>query len=210
MNLVILDAYTANPGDLSWDSFHSFGNCAVYDRTPPDEVLSRARDAEILLTNKTVLSADTIASLPKLRYIGVLATGYNVVDLAAANARGVTVTNIPGYGTRAVAQHAMALLLELTNGVGHHARRVAEGAWTSCPDFCFWDQSLVELDGLTLGIVGFGAIGRCVAEAGRAFGMKIVSATLENSEAFPGVTFLPIDELLRQSDVVSLHCPLTH
>jgi glycerate dehydrogenase len=209
MNLVILDGFTANPGDLSWDAFHSLGTCTVYDRTPPDEILSRAQDAEILLTNKTVLSADTINSLPKLRYIGVLATGYNIVDIAAAHARGVTVTNIPGYSTRSVTQQTFALILELTNGVGRHAVRVSQGAWSKSPDFCFWDQPLVELDGLTLGIVGYGTIGRGVAEAGRAFGMKIVATTRRNPEAVSGVTFLPVDDLLQQSDVVSLHCPLT-
>jgi glycerate dehydrogenase len=209
MNLVILDGYTVNPGDLSWDAFHALGHCAIYDRTSPGEVLSRAHDAEILLTNKTVLSADTLASLPKLRYIGVLATGYNVVDIIAAGARGVTVTNVPGYGTRSVVQHTMALILELTNRVGHHADRVAQGAWSKGPDFCFWDQPLLELDGLTLGIIGYGTIGRGVAEAGRALGMKIVAAARGNPETARGVTFLPIDELLQQSDVVSLHCPLT-
>ena len=209
MKLVILDGYTVNPGDLSWEAFHTLGDCTVYDRTPPGEILPRARDAEILLTNKTILSADTIASLPKLRYIGVLATGYNVVDVAAARAQGVTVANIPGYGTHSVAQHTMALILELTNDVGRHAGRVAEGAWSKSPDFCFWDQPLVELDGLTLGIVGYGAIGRCVADMGRGFGMKIVAATRHAHEVAPGVVFLPVNELLRQSDVVSLHCPLT-
>ena len=209
MKLVILDAYAANPGDLSWDAFHSLGDCIVYDRTAPSEILSRANDAEILLTNKTVLSADTLLHLPKLRYIGVLATGYNVVDIAAAESRGVTVTNIPGYGVRSVAQHTIALILELTNNVGLHAAQVAHGAWSKAPDFCFWDEPLVELDNLTLGIIGYGAIGRCVADAARSLGMKITAAARRNAEAMPGVTFLPTDVLLKQSDVVSLHCPLT-
>jgi len=209
MNLVILDGHTVNPGDLSWDAFHALGRCTVYDRTSPGEIQGRAAEAEILLTNKTILSAETIASLPRLRYIGVLATGYNVVDVAAANARGVTVTNVPGYGTRSVAQHTLALILELTNSVGHHGHRVAQGEWSKCPDFCFWDHPLVELDGLTLGIVGYGTIGRGVAEAARALGMKIVASTRHNRPAGDGVTFLSIDDLMKQSDVVSLHCPLT-
>ena len=209
MNLVVLDGYTANPGDLSWDAFHALGPCTVYDRTSPGEIQGRAREAEILLTNKTILSAETIAGLPGLRYIGVLATGYNIVDVAAAHARGVTVTNVPGYGTRSVAQHTLALILELTNGVGHHGHRVAQGAWSKCPDFCFWDHPLVELDGLTLGIVGYGTIGRNVAAAARALGMKIVASTRRDAPAEDGVTFLSIDDLMKQSDVVSLHCPLT-
>jgi glycerate dehydrogenase len=209
MNLVILDGYTANPGDLSWDAFHALGNCTVYDRTPPGEVVARAREAEIVLTNKAIVSAESIARLPKLRYIGVLATGYNIVDVAAAKTQGVTVTNIPGYGTPSVAQHTFALILELTNRVGPHADRVAQGAWSSGPDFCFWDYPLLELDGLTLGIVGYGTIGRAVAQVGRALGMKIVASARRSPEVEPGVTFLPVDDLLRQSDVVSLHCPLT-
>ena len=209
MNLVILDGHTANPGDLTWAAFHDLGHCEIHDRTAPGEVVARAAGAEIVLTNKTVLSAETINRLPKLRYIGVLATGTNVVDVAAARTRGVTVTNVPGYGTRSVAQHALALILELTDHVGHYAPQVAQGAWSRAPDFCYWDWPLLELDGLTLGIVGYGAIGRCLAGAGRALGMKIVADTRRAREAAPGVTFLPIDELLRQSDVVSLHCPLT-
>jgi glycerate dehydrogenase len=209
MNIVILDGYTANPGDLSWDAFHALGTCTVYDRTPLDEVVSRALNAEIVLTNKTVLSAETIFSLPKLRYIGVLATGVNIVDLAAAQAKGITVRNVPGYGTRSVTQHTFALILELTNRIGHHSNRVAQGVWSKKPDFCFWDNPLLELDGLTLGIVGYGTIGRGVAEAGRAFGMTIVASALREHAPEPGATFLPLDELLKQSDVISLHCPLT-
>jgi len=209
MNIVILDGYAANPGDLSWDALQALGTCTVYDRTPTADVVSRARDAEIVLTNKTVVSAEAIANLPKLRYIGVLATGYNIVDVAAAHARGITVANIPGYSTRSVAQHTFALILELTNGVGHHAERVADGAWSKGPDFSFWDQTLLELDGLKLGIVGYGTIGRCVAELGRAFGMTILASARQPRESDPGVIFLPVEELLKQSDVVSLHCPLT-
>ena len=209
MNLVILDGYTANPGDLTWDAFRALGPCAIHDRTAPGEVVARATGAEIVLTNKTVLSAETLKQLPQLRYVGVLATGYNVVDVAAAKKQGVTVANIPGYGTRSVAQHALALILELTNHVGHYAPQVTEGAWSRSRDFCYWDLPLQELDGLTLGIVGYGAIGQCLAETARALGMKIVAGTRHARESTSGVTFLSIDELLRQSDVVSLHCPLT-
>jgi len=209
MNIVVLDGYTANPGDLNWDAFRALGTCTIHDRTPVAEIVVRAQDAEIVLTNKTVLSAGTIGQLPKLRYIGVLATGYNVVDIAAAHAAGITVTNIPGYSTRSVAQHTFALLLELTNQVGHHAARVAAGAWPVSPDFCFWDRPLLELDGLTLGIVGYGAIGRCVAEIGHSLGMKIVATVRRVPADAPGVAFVPLEELLKTSDVVSLHCPLT-
>jgi glycerate dehydrogenase len=162
-----------------------------------------------VLTNKTPLSAETIGALPKLRYIGVLATGYNIVDTAAASAHGIVVTNVPGYGTASVAQQTFALILELTNGTGHHARRVAEGAWSKNPDFSFWDQPLRELDGLALGIIGYGTIGRATAKIGRAFGMRILATARRNSPAEAGVTFLPLDDLLPQADVVSLHCPLT-
>jgi glycerate dehydrogenase len=211
MNLVILDGHTVNPGDLAWDAFHDLGHCVIHDRTAPGEVVTRAAEAEIVLTNKTVLSAEIINRLPKLRYLGVLATGYNVVDVAAARARGVTVANIPGYSTRSVAQHALALILELTNHVGHYAPQVTQGEWSRARDFCYWDpdQPLLELDGLTLGIVGYGAIGQCLAESARALGMKIIAGTRRPREAAPGVTFLSIDELLKQCDIVSLHCPLT-
>jgi len=209
MNIVVLDGYTLNPGDLSWDAFHQLGNCTVYDRTAPGEVLCRACGAEVLITNKTVLSADLMAALPKLRYIGVLATGYNVVDVAAACAHGVTVTNVPGYSTRSVAQHAMALLLELSNHVGIHAAQIPQGRWSASKDFSYWDRPLRELDGLTMGIVGYGTIGRCVAELARAFGMKVLANSRKKFEAQPGIRWAPLDELLEASDVVSLHCPLT-
>jgi glycerate dehydrogenase len=210
MNLVVLDGYATNPGDLDWNSFHSASSCRVYDRSSPDEVVERARNAELVLTNKTPLTADTLARLPNLRYIGVLATGTNVVDVPAARARGICVTNIPGYGTRSVAQHTLALILEATNHVGLHAAGVRDGSWSRSPDWCYWQKPLVELDGLTLGIVGYGSIGKKVAALARAFGMHIVatsrSATVHTDD---GVTFLPLDRLLAESDIVSLHCPLT-
>lgn len=209
MNLVVLDGYTANPGDLSWDAFQAMTDCRIHDRTPPDEVVARAVDADLVLTNKTVLPAQVIGQLPKLRYIGVLATGYNVVDVAAASARGIRVTNIPGYGTTSVAQHTLALILELTNQVGHHAQSVREGRWTNSKDFAYWDNSLIELQDLTLGIVGYGSIGRKVAELARAFGMKILAPVRPGSKSGEDVAFVPLEQLLQDSDIVTLHCPLT-
>ncbi len=209
MNLVVLDGYTLNPGDLSWDELRALGACEIYDRSSDAEVLPRAASAEILLTNKTVLSRATVEALPRLRYIGVLATGTNVVDLQAARERGIPVTNVPAYGTASVAQTTMALLLELTQGVGHHAQTVREGRWSRTPDFCYWDQPLVELSGLTMGIVGLGQIGKAVAELSAAFGMSILAFT-PRPKAAPGfIRFVDLETLFRQSDVLSLHCPLT-
>jgi len=206
MKIVVLDGHTLNPGDLDWSELRALGDCEVHARTPADQVVARAGGAEILLTNKCPLRADTLEQLPALRYIGVLATGYNVVDVPAATARGVVTTNVPAYGTRSVAQHVWALILELTNQVGHHAQTVREGRWSGSVDWCYWDRPLVELDGLTLGIVGYGKIGRAVADLGRAFGMEVLAHT--RSEA-PGATKVSVDELFRRSDIVSLHCPLT-
>jgi glycerate dehydrogenase len=208
--IVVLDGHTLNPGDLSWDALKALGSCEIHDRTAPTEVVDRARNAEIVLTNKTVLTRDQIIALPNLRYIGVLATGYNVVETAAASERQVPVTNVPTYGTRSVAQMTFALLLELTQRAGHHAQTVRDGRWSRSPDFCYWDYPLVELADLTLGIVGFGRIGRAVADVGRALGMRIVAATSPRRPVAEGAdASLPMDELFRQSDVISLHCPLT-
>ncbi len=210
MNIVVLDGYTLNPGDLSWDALRSLGACAIYDRTAREEVVPRSLAADLLLTNKTLLGREAILALPKLRYIGVLATGHNIVDAAAARERAIPVTNVPLYGTRSVAQLTWALLLELTQRVGHHAESVRRGRWSACPDFSYWDFPLLELDGLTLGIVGYGRIGRAVAEAGRAFGMKIVVFSRSRPHAPPDETnWMELDELFAVSDVVSLHCPLT-
>ena len=210
MSIVILDGVTANPGDLSWHAIEALGPCRVFERTAAGEVVSRAADAEILLTNKTPLSAQTLAALPKLKLISVLATGVNVVDLAAARARGITVCNVPAYSTAGVAQAVFALLLELTNRTGHHDRSVHGGNWSVCPDFCYWDGELVELDGLNLGIVGYGAIGAAVARVGRAFGMRILANRRQASGAIAeGGDFVDLDRLFAESDVVSLHCPLT-
>ncbi|MDD5350216.1 MAG: D-2-hydroxyacid dehydrogenase [Chthoniobacteraceae bacterium] len=208
MKIVVLDGYTLNPGDLDWSALKALGACTIHDRTPAGEVLERGADAEILLTNKTPLTAETFARLPALRYVGVLATGYNVVDAGAARAHGVAVTNVPAYGTPSVAQHVFALLLELTNSVGLHTASARAGEWSGSTDFCYWKEPLVELEGLTLGLVGFGRIGARVAEIGRAFGMKIL-ATARTPKTVPGVTFTDLETLLRSSDAVSLHCPLT-
>jgi glycerate dehydrogenase len=210
MHLTILDAYTANPGDLSWASLKSLAICTVHDRTPDDQIIERAKDSELVLTNKTVLNRATIEALPKLRYIGVLATGYNVVDIAAAKERGVVVTNVPGYGTPSVAQAVLALLLELTNHVGHHAQTVREGRWSKCEDFCYWDGTLVELEGRTLGILGYGTIGERVAKIAVALGMRVLANRRTWKEKpMPGVEPATQEEVFAQSDVLSLHCPLT-
>jgi len=210
MRIVVLDGYTLNPGDLRWDALKALGQCVVHDRTAPPEVVARAQDSEIVFTNKTVLDRAALQSLPKLCYIGVLATGYNVVDVRAARERNIVVTNIPTYGTRSVAQHVFALLLELTQHVAHHARTVREDRWSACPDFCYWDYSLIELEGLTMGIVGFGRIGQAVATLATAFGMKVLAHDLCPPPTLPpGVQLVDLDTLFTQSDVVSLHCPLT-
>jgi len=210
MRLTILDAFTANPGDLSWAGLEALADAAVYDRTPASQVMERAKDCEIILTNKTVLGGDTIRALPKLKYIGVLATGFNVVDIQAAREQGITVTNVPGYSTPSVAQTVFALLLELTHRVGHHAQTVREGRWNRCADFCYWDGSLVELDGLTMGIFGYGAIGGAVARIALAMGMKVVAYRRSwPEEPLSGVGKVHRDELFERSDVLTLHCPLT-
>jgi glycerate dehydrogenase len=209
MNIVVLDGLTLNPGDLSWGEVKSLGACAIYDRTPPDQVLARAADAEILLVNKTLLTRDHIQNLPRLKYIGVLATGTNVVDLAAARERDIPVTNVPAYGTKSVAQATFALLLELAHRTGHHAQTVRDGKWTRCGEWCYWDFPLVELDGLTMGIVGFGRIGRAVAELAQAFGMNVQAHSPSAKTVPPFGRLVDLETLFRQSDIVSLHCPLT-
>ena len=206
MNIVILDGFTTNPGDLSWAPVAACGHLTVHDRTDPADVVARAAAAEVVLTNKTELGRVEIEALDGLGCIGVLATGTNVVDLAAARARGITVCNVPEYGTPSVVQATVALLLELTNRVGHHAATVRAGRWTACPDFCYWDGDLVELAGLTLGIVGHGRIGRGVAAVGRALGMRIL---VHRRTAGGEPESVDLDRLFRESDVVSLHCPLT-
>jgi glycerate dehydrogenase len=209
MNIVVLDGFTLNPGDLSWGELEALGPCAIYSRTLPAELPGRAANADILLTNKTELTAGIIQSLSRLKYIGVLATGTNVVDLAAARARGIPVANVPAYGTKSVAQLTFALLLELAQHAGHHAQTVREGRWTRSTDFCYWDFPLIELDGLTLGIVGFGRIGRAVGELGAVFGMKVLACERTAGSAPASASFVELETLFRESDVVTLHCPLT-
>jgi len=210
VKIVVLDGYTLNPGDLDWSGLRALGECEIHDRTPPDQVLARAAGAPIVLTNKTVLSREIIAPLPDLKYIGVLATGYNVVDVAAAKERGIPVTNIPTYGTASVAQMVFAHLLHLTQRVADHAQSVRAGDWARSPDFCYWRHPLVELAGLTMGIVGFGRIGRETGNAARAFGMKVIyhDVFAPKVSVEEGVA-VDLDTLFRESDVVSLHCPLT-
>jgi glycerate dehydrogenase len=210
MTIVVLDGYTTNPGDLSWEPLSVLAPCTVWDRTAPAEVIARLADAEIVLTNKTPLPAETLAALPKLRLISVLATGVNVVDVAAAKAQGITVCNVPAYSTPGVAQAVFALLLELTNRTGHHSDSVHAGRWSAGPDFSYWDGTLVELAGLTLGVVGYGAIGSAVAAVGRAFGMQILGNRRSAQGPIPeGGEFVTLDRLFQESDVVTLHCPLT-
>ena len=209
MKIVVLDGFTLNPGDLTWDGLQSLGTCDIYERTPPGEVVRRAVDAEIVLTNKAVLGRAELQQLPKLKYLGVTATGTNIVDLQAARERCIPVTNVPAYGTRSVAQATFALLLELTQHVGHHSETVRHGQWSKSPDWCYWDRPLIELDGLTMGIVGLGRIGRAVGELAVAFGMKLIVSTGMTRPAPSFARATDLDTLFRESDVVSLHCPLT-
>ena len=208
--IVVLDGRAANPGDLSWEGLERFGELTVYDRTAGEDIVSRIREAGIVFTNKTPLTKETLAACPNLRFIGVLATGYNVVDTDEARRRGIVVCNVPDYSTKAVAQLVFALLLEVCHHVGHHSEAVHAGRWSSSPDFCFWDYPLIELDAKVMGIVGYGRIGKAVARLARAFGMKTL---VYSRSSLPGtedesVRFVTLDELLKASDVVTLHCPL--
>ncbi len=210
MRIIVLDGYAANPHDLSWDPLAQMGELTVYDRTTPGEVEERAADAEIVLTNKVVLDAHQMALLPKLRYIGVLATGYNVVDVAEAARRNIVVTNIPAYSTQSVAQMTFAHILNIVGQVGHYARQNREGRWAQCRDFCYWDTPLRELSGLTLGIVGLGHIGMAVARIAIAFGMEVFALTSKERTSLPeGVQKTTLEGLLAVSDILTLHCPLT-
>ena len=210
MNIVILDGYTANPGDLSWSELEQWGNVTVYDRTLPGETVARAAEADIVLTNKVVIGRSEMDSLPRLRYIGVLATGHNVVDIQAARERGIVVTNVPAYSTESVAQMVFAHLLTVTNRTEHYAVQNREGRWSRSADFCYWDTPLTELAGKTFGIVGLGNIGMRVARIALAFGMRVKALTSKAADALPdGVEKADLDTLLATSDVLSLHCPLT-
>lgn len=210
MKIVVLDGYTENPGDLSWGELEKLGDVTVYDRTAPEQVVERLDGAEAAYTNKVSITREIMDLCPQLRFIGVLATGYNVVDVDAAKEKGIVVCNIPTYGTQAVAQYAMALLLELCHHVGEHSDCVKRGDWTNCIDWCFWNHPLIELAGKTLGIIGFGKIGQTTARIARAFGMNILaydSYPQEGSE-FEGCSYATLDEVLENADVISLHCPL--
>ena len=210
MKIIILDGYTANPGDLSWKELEALGDLTVYDRTRPDETVARAADADIVLTNKVIISKEIIALLPRLKYIGVLATGYNVVDIEAAHERGIMVTNVPAYSTESVAQMVFAHLLTVTNRVEHYAVQNRQCRWSTNPDFCYWDFPNIELAGKTFGIIGLGNIGLRVAQIALAFGMKVQALTSKDAGQLPtGIGKASLDTLLATSDVLSLHCPLT-
>ena len=209
--IVVLDGYTLNPGDLSWKSLEDIGEVRIYDRTEAKDIPERIGDSDIVLTNKTVLTEETLKACPTVRYIGCMATGYNVIDVAAANKLGMTVTNIPAYGTEAVAQFTMALLLEITSRVGMHSEAVKQGQWSACPDFCFWNAPLMELAGKTMGIIGYGAIGQSVARKAEAFGMEVLAyrRTPDRSMETEHCHMVSMDEIFEKSDIITLHCPLT-
>ncbi len=209
MRIVVLDGYTLNPGDLSWDELKALGATTIYERSAPEEVVSRAQEADIILTNKVVLSREILGRLPQLKYVGVLATGYDIIDTQAARERGILVSNVPTYGSASVAQMAFAHLLNLTQHVAYHAQTVAEGRWSKSEDWCYWDHPLLELAGKTMGIVGFGRIGQATARIALAFGMKVLAYDAQPISPSPGISALDLDNLFRQSDVISLHCPLT-
>ena len=210
MKIVILDGYTANPGDLSWKALEEMGALTVYERTKPEETIDRAKDAEVVLTNKVLLKRQEIEQLPKLRYIGVLATGYNVVDLEAAREHGIIVTNVPAYSTLSVAQMVFSHLLTVTNHTEHYASQNREGKWTASPDFSYMDMPVTELAGKTFGIVGLGNIGQRVAAIANAFGMWVMAYTSKSASQLPPyVEKRSLAEILSESDIISLHCPLT-
>ncbi len=212
MKIVVLDGYAENPGDLSWSGLEAMGELTVYDRTPFHDVaqiIARIGDAEIVFTNKTPLSEAVFSACPRMKYVGVLATGSNVVDVAAAERAGVLVTNTPAYGTAAVGQFAIALLLEICHRIGHHDAAVHAGRWETSPDFCFWDYPLIELAGKTMGIIGLGRIGQATASIARALGMRVIAYSVSQSEEGRAVAeYVSLDELFAQADVISLHCPL--
>jgi glycerate dehydrogenase len=210
MKIIVLDGYTLNPGDLSWDGLKNLGEVTVYDRTAPADVVARIGDAPIILTNKVIIDRNIMQACPNLKYIGVLATGYNVVDINAAHELGITVTNIPAYSTASVAQMVFAHILNITNSIATYAHEAKDGKWTACPDFCYWNAPIVELAGKTMGIVGLGNIGMAVARIALSFGMKVLAATSKPQSILPeGITASTPQEVLANADIVSLHCPLT-
>lgn len=210
MKIAVMDGHGVNPGDMSWKPFDEIGQITVYPRTAPEEVVAHVGDADIVLTNKTVFNADVISQLPNVKYIGVLATGYNVVDTEAAHRRGIVVTNIPAYSTDSVAQMTFAHILNITNRVGYYAAKNSDGEWSRCPDFCYWDTPLTDLSGKTIGIVGLGHIGSKVARLAQDFGMDVFAYTSKNAADLPaGINKTTLDGLLGISDIITLHCPLT-
>ena len=209
MKIVNLEGYTTNPGDLSWDRFNKYGDFTVYERTKPDEIIERAKDADILFVNKCIITADMLDKMPKLKYVGLESTGFNVIDCKAARERGITVSNIPAYSTNAVAQLVFSFILQFTNKVSMHSEAVYNKEWCNCPDFCFWKAPLAELDRKTIGIIGFGSIGQRVKNIAKAFGMNVlVNTPHPKPEEFCDVEFVTLDRLLSESDVVTCHCPL--
>lgn len=208
MKICVLDGYTTNPGDLSWDWLYECGECTVYDRTPAELIAERCKNCDIVITNKTPLRKELLETLSSLKYVGLLSTGFNIVDWEYCKEKGIPVCNIPSYSTSAVAQLVFALILEHTNAVAVHNASVHGGEWSSCKDFCYWKTPLTELDGKTLGIIGFGKIGKAVAKIAGAFGMKVIAST-NHPSPFENVEFTSVDELLAKSDFVSIHCPLT-
>lgn len=210
MKIVALDGYAANPGDLSWDELKALGECVIYDRTAPEEVLERAADAEVVLTNKVVITAEMMAALPQLKYIGVMATGYNIVDIDAARERGIIVTNIPSYSTDSVGQMVFAHILNIAQQVQHHSEAVHQGRWTASKDFCFWDTPLIELRGKKIGIVGLGHTGYTTARIAIGFGMEVYAYTSKSSfQLPPEIKKMELDQLFSECDIISLHCLLT-
>lgn len=210
MKIVILDAYSTNPGDLSWDSLKPYGELIIYDRTYPDEIVERCIDADCILTNKVIISSGIIGQLPQLKYIGVLATGYNVVDTKTASERGIIVTNIPAYSTDSVVQMTFAHILNITNRVGDYANANRNGRWSSNTDFCYWDSPMHELSGKTIGIIGLGNIGIRVAQLAAMFGMNVIASTSKSQQELPlGIQKVDLNMLFQTSDIISLHCPLT-
>ena len=210
MKIVELDGYAANPGDLSWDALRELGDFELYDRSAPEEVVERAKDADIILVNKVNITKEVMDRLPKLKYIGILATGYNIIDVEETRARGIVVANVPAYSTDSVAQMTFAHVLNITNRIEHYADQNRKGQWSAAADFCYWDTPLSELAGKTFGIVGLGNIGQKVASIALSFGMRVMALTSKKAEEMPkGVEKADLEELLTQSDVLSLHCPLT-
>lgn len=211
MKIIVLDAYAANPGDISWDDFDKLGNVTIYDRTPPELVAGRIGDAEIVIINKILFTKDIFERCLNIKYIGIMATGFNTIDLSAASEHGVTVCNVPSYSTPSVVQHTFALLLELCTSIGRHAESVTKGRWNNNPDFCYWETPLIELKGKTMGLVGFGQIGKEVGKVALSFGMEVLACAAHRrfESGIDGIRFSDLEEIIESADIISLHCPLS-